>query len=241
MEDVWDSHPRLYHLLCLASFECCSTIGNRHGYLVYCSLGRITLLMDDTTITSSISASSHTFGMDRNYPTFVQHSSITHAGPHVAALCRPLYAQNFEMVVRVHSFVLAITPKCNLPPNASAKFLSAKILPEDSGTSKSEVDELQNDRIQRQMDQNSSSQSEMTWNDFLQNLSLKILARRLHEPNNTLTLSWRLHLRITVGLLSITERAFIDRRQLTGRIISEITFCNIFASIDIIQSNQHRL
>ena len=104
MEDVWDSHPRLYHLLCLASFECCSTIGNRHGYLVYCSLGRITLLMGDTAIISGVSVSSHTFGMDRNYPTFLQHSSITHAGPHVAALCRPLYAQKFEMVVHVHSF-----------------------------------------------------------------------------------------------------------------------------------------
>ena len=43
--------------------------------------------------------------------------------------------------------LLVFTPKCNLPPNASAKFLSAKILPEDPGTSKSEVDELQNDRI----------------------------------------------------------------------------------------------
>ena len=43
--------------------------------------------------------------------------------------------------------LLVFTPKCNLPPNASAKFLSAKILPENPGTSKSEVDELQNDRI----------------------------------------------------------------------------------------------
>ena len=58
--------------------------------------------------------------------------------------------------------VLAFTYLCNLPLNASAKFLSAKILPEDPGTSKSEVDELQNDRIQRQMNQNWSSQSEMT-------------------------------------------------------------------------------
>ena len=75
----------------------CSTLRNRHGYLVYCSLGRITLLMGDTAIISGVSVSSHTFGMDRNYPTFLQHSSITHAGPHVAALCRPLYAERLGL------------------------------------------------------------------------------------------------------------------------------------------------
>ena len=43
--------------------------------------------------------------------------------------------------------ILVFTLKCNLPPNASTKFLNAKILPEDPGTLKSEIDELQNDRI----------------------------------------------------------------------------------------------
>ena len=43
--------------------------------------------------------------------------------------------------------LLVFTPKCNLPPNASAKFLSAKILLENSETSKSEIVKLQNDRI----------------------------------------------------------------------------------------------
>ena len=39
----------------------CSTLGNRYGFLVYRSLGRITLLMGDTAIISGVSVSSHMF------------------------------------------------------------------------------------------------------------------------------------------------------------------------------------
>ena len=46
---------------------------------------------------------------------------------------------------------------------------------------------------------------------------------------------------LTVDVLSIIEQAFIDRRQLRGRIIFESAFCNIFAPVNITQSNQHRL
>ena len=46
---------------------------------------------------------------------------------------------------------------------------------------------------------------------------------------------------VIVDVLSIIEQAFIDRRQLKERITSENAIYDIFASINITQSNQHCL